>query len=66
MPEQPHTLTPPQPPAGVIAHRDLAYVINGHERQKLDLYLPAQGENHPLIIWVRELFRMGSKEGQCR
>ncbi|MEZ4863927.1 MAG: alpha/beta hydrolase [Caldilineaceae bacterium] len=34
--------TPPQPPAGVIAHRDLAYVNDGHERQKLDLYLPAQ------------------------
>ena len=33
--------TPPQPPAGVIAHRDLAYVIDGHERQMLDLYLPA-------------------------
>ncbi|MCB0099739.1 MAG: alpha/beta hydrolase [Caldilineaceae bacterium] len=32
--------TPPQPPAGVIAHRDLAYVANGHERQMLDLYLP--------------------------
>jgi acetyl esterase/lipase len=56
--------TPPQPPTGVIAHRDLAYVSNGHERQKLDLYLPEQGENHPLIIWVHGgAFRMGSKEG---
>ncbi len=56
--------TPPQPPAGVIAYRDLAYVENGHERQKLDLYLPAEGENRPLIVWIHGgAFRMGSKEG---
>ena len=66
MPEQPHAPTSPQPPAGVIAQRDLAYVINGHERQKLDLYLPAQGENHPLIIWIHGgAFRIGSKEGNA-
>lgn len=56
--------TPPQPPAGVIAYRDLAYVENGHPRQKLDLYLPADGENRPLIVWIHGgAFRMGSKEG---
>lgn len=55
---------PPQPPAGVTAHRDLAYVTNGHERQKLDLYLPEHGENLPLLIWIHGgAFRMGSKEG---
>jgi acetyl esterase/lipase len=44
--------------------RDLAYVTHGHERQKLDLYLPAEGDNHPLIIWVHGgAFRLGSKEG---
>lgn len=44
--------------------RDLAYVTNGHERQKLDLYLPDQGANHPLLIWIHGgAFRMGSKEG---
>jgi len=44
--------------------RDLAYVTNGHERQKLDLYLPDQGDNHPLLIWVHGgAFRVGSKEG---
>jgi acetyl esterase/lipase len=64
MPERPQTPPPPQPPAGVIAHRDLPYIANGHERQKLDLYLPEQGENHPLIIWIHGgAFRMGSKEG---
>lgn len=45
--------------------RDLAYVTNGHERQRLDLYLPDAGENHPLLIWVHGgAFRMGSKEGK--
>lgn len=43
---------------------DLAYVTDGHERQKLDLYLPDDGEKHPLIIWIHGgAFRMGSKEG---
>lgn len=55
---------PPQPPAGVIVHRDLAYITDGHERQKLDLYLPETGQTHPLIIWVHGgAFRVGSKEG---
>ena len=30
--------------------RDLAYVPHGHARQKLDLYLPKDGANLPLII----------------
>jgi acetyl esterase/lipase len=48
----------------MTAHRDLAYVENGHPRQKLDLYVPTAGENLPLIIWIHGgAFRMGSKEG---
>lgn len=51
-----------QLPEGTIVHRDLAYVSNGHERQKLDLYLPAGGQKLPLIIWIHGgAFRMGSK-----
>lgn len=62
--EPPTVSTPPQLPPNVIAYRDLTYVRNGHERQKLDLYTPATGENHPLIIWIHGgAFRMGSKEG---
>lgn len=54
------------PPAGTIIHRDLAYVVDGHERQKLDLYLPAQGEGLPLIVYIHGgAFRMGSKEGNA-
>lgn len=56
----------PQPaslPDGAIAHRDLAYVTGGHERQKLDLYLPAAGTNLPLIIHIHGgAFKMGSKD----
>lgn len=50
-------------PAGVIAHRDLAYVRDGHPRQRLDLYLPEQGQARPVIVWIHGgAFRMGSKE----
>ncbi len=50
-------------PDGAIAHRDLAYVPGGHERQKLDLYLPKDGSNLPLIINIHGgAFKMGSKE----
>ena len=43
---------PPKAPEGVTVHRDIAYVTGGHERQKLDLYIPDEGENLPLIIWI--------------
>ncbi|MCG8702184.1 MAG: alpha/beta hydrolase, partial [Bacteroidales bacterium] len=53
----------PALPTGTIVHRDLAYVRDGHERHKLDIYLPAQGEKLPLIINVHGgAFRAGSKE----
>ena len=42
----------PKVPEGVTVYRDVVYVTDGHERQKLDLYVPAVGENLPLIIWV--------------
>ena len=42
----------PKVPEGIMLHRDMAYVTDGHERQKLDLYVPDQGENLPLIIWI--------------
>ncbi len=54
---------PPRTPEGVTRHRDLSYVTNGHERQKLDLYLPDNGEKIPVILWVHGgAFRAGSKE----
>lgn len=40
-------------PAGTRVLRDLAYVTNGHERQKLDLYLPERtGDPTPLLVWI--------------
>jgi acetyl esterase/lipase len=35
-----------------LAEYDIPYITNGHERQKLDLYLPATGANLPLIVWI--------------
>jgi acetyl esterase/lipase len=50
-------------PAGATVYRDIAYVTNGHPRQKLDLYLPKEGRNLPLIINIHGgAFRIGSKE----
>lgn len=50
-------------PDGATAHRDVAYVPSGHERQRLDLYLPKDGQNLPLIINIHGgAFKMGSKE----
>jgi acetyl esterase/lipase len=42
----------PPVPSGTIVHRDLAYVTNGHPRQKLDLYLPEGAENPALMILI--------------
>lgn len=55
----------PRVPDGVRAHRDLAYVENGHERHKLDLYLPEKTSAPlPLIIWVHGGgWQNGSKDG---
>jgi len=54
----------PTLPAGTKAFRNLAYVTNGHERQRLDLFVPAGAMNPlPLIIWVHGgAWRGGSKE----
>ena len=49
-------------PPGVKALRDLAYVTNGHARQKLDLYLPTKSGKLPLIIVIHGgAFRGGDK-----
>jgi acetyl esterase/lipase len=57
--------SPARLPEGVQAHCDLAYVENGHERQKLDLYLPKQAQGPlPVLIWVHGGgWQNGSKDG---
>jgi len=54
----------PQLPPGTRVLRDLEYVPGGHERQKLDLYLPAGAtEPLPVIVWIHGgAWRAGSKQ----
>jgi acetyl esterase/lipase len=57
--------TSPQAPEGQIVHRDLPYVSGGHERQKLDLYLPKAEEKLPLVIRIHGgAWLAGSKESE--
>jgi acetyl esterase/lipase len=52
--------------SGVTAHRNLAYVEGGGDRQSLDLYLPdnPDGAALPLIIWIHGGgWQNGSKDG---
>src|SRR5689334_25322088 len=40
-------------PDGVKVLRDLEYIPEGHERQKLDLYLPEKSDAPlPVVVWV--------------
>jgi arylformamidase len=34
------------------AHRDLPYTEPKNERQTLDVYAPAEGKNHPVVVWI--------------
>ena len=34
------------------AHRDLAYAGTKNERQALDVYAPAEGKGHPVVVWI--------------
>jgi len=58
--------TGPRIPANVHFSQDLEYIPGGHERNKLDLYLPGQPEVPgplPLIVWVHGgAWRAGSKQ----
>jgi acetyl esterase/lipase len=51
-------------PAGSRTFRNLEYIPGGHERQKLDLFLPDQtNQPLPLIIWVHGgAWQAGSKD----
>src|SRR5262245_60671979 len=51
-------------PAGTRTERNLAYVKDGHERNKLDLYLPPQADAPlPVVVWIHGgAWRAGSKD----
>jgi acetyl esterase/lipase len=58
---------PPQTaiPNGVAVLKDLKYVQNGSASQKLDLYLPPNGSNRPLVILIHGgAFMFGDKGGE--
>jgi len=49
-------------PQGTTVHRDLAYVTDGHPRQRLDLYLPEAEPPLPLVVYIHGgAFRAGDK-----
>jgi acetyl esterase/lipase len=39
-------------PGEPTVHRDLAYAEPKNERQMLDVYGPAEGTNHPVVVWI--------------
>jgi acetyl esterase/lipase len=57
---------PAKLPEGVKVLRDLEYVPSGHERQKLDLYLPEKsGGPLPVIVWVHGGAWRGGSNAYC-
>jgi acetyl esterase/lipase len=49
-------------PEGTTVHRDVAYVENGHERQRLDLYIPPGQGPRPVIVYIHGgAWTMGDK-----
>jgi len=51
--------------ANVDIYKDMPYVAEGHERQRLDLYVPTDqgGAPFPLIVWIHGgAWKYGSKE----
>ena len=55
---------PSRLPQGVQVLRDLQYVEDGHERNRLDLYLPEEAQSPlPVIVWIHGgAWQAGSKE----
>ncbi len=54
--------------AGFDVLRDIEYVPEGHERQKLDLYLPKETEtkaSRPLIVWVHGGAWLAGSKDRC-
>jgi acetyl esterase/lipase len=64
--QQKQPVKPPEPPAGVKALRDVEYVPKGHERQKLDLYLPEKADGPlPVVVWIHGGGWQGGSKERC-
>jgi len=53
----------PQVPPGVKSLRDLPYVTDGHQRQKLDLYIPEKPQG-PLMVYIHGGGWLGGDKSQ--
>lgn len=64
--QRPNRARPMRLPEGVKRFADVAYVEAGHERHKLDIYIPEaikEGAKLPLVIWIHGgAWQAGSKE----
>jgi acetyl esterase/lipase len=50
-------------PEGTRTEKDVPYIPNGHERQKLDIYVPPGEGLKPVIVWVHGGgWKQGSKD----
>ncbi|MDB5391498.1 MAG: Acetyl esterase/lipase [Planctomycetaceae bacterium] len=60
-------VAPPQLPRGVRMERDISYVTNGDEAQRLDLYLPEKPPERPLplIVHIHGGGWMGGSKFPC-
>ena len=69
--EKPNWLPQFKPPAGVRVLRDLQYIEGGHQRNRLDLYLPEKadqcsvGARLPLVVWVHGGGWVGGNKDNC-
>lgn len=45
-------IAPPAIAADLLIHRDLPYAEPQNKQQRLDVYTPAKGENHPMVLWI--------------
>lgn len=64
--QSPEWPLPPIPP-GTTVYPDLSYVSHGSPNQRLDLYVPKEGQNFPVIVFIHSgAFCMGDKRQWIR
>jgi acetyl esterase/lipase len=56
----------PVVPEGVKSLRDVPYVEGGHERNRLDLYLPEKAQGRlPVVVWIHGGAWQGGNKDRC-